>query len=593
LTSGNGFSSTVSSGDWAFYSINVPSGVLSLNVQTTNATGDVDLYILKSDLPSSESGYYNAGAATSSGNETATISSPSSGTYYIGIYGKTSAGYGITATNVFPAKPVVSIVVSDASAGEPANNGYFTVSRTGGTTAGLRVYYGTSGSTATSGSDYAALPGYVDISSGQTSALISVVVIDDSTVENSETVKVTLSSNTSYDIDSSHSNGTVTIADNDATQPVLSVSPDNRDVSKDASSTSFSVSNAGTGTMSWTAVSGSSWLTITSGSSGTNSGTISVSYTQNTGTSPRIGSITVTAPGATGSPKSVTVTQASGGGGGGDTYYTLTVNSSGVSSVSIGSSTGHGGVTPYNKTVLAGTSVNLQAPQYVGSGASRMSFTGWSSSVTSSGQSISFTMNDAKTVTANYVSNPEPVLCPMTVDLNHDGIPSFRDFSVLAKFWQNTSCTAPDWCDGSDFDKSGTVDIHDLQIFAEFWLWPVADVDMNREVNFTDYGMYAGNWLDDTCSAPDWCGGTDFDQSGRVDFGDFAILARYWVEGMPWPGDFNADDRVDFVDYAKLSSFWSATCSSPLWCGGADMNKSGKVDWADFEEFAQHWLEGM
>ena len=84
--------------------------------------------------------------------------------------------------------------------------------------------------------------------------------------------------------------------------------------------------------------------------------------------------------------------------------YALTVNSSGTSSVSIASSTGHDGITPYNKMVLSGTSVNLQAPQYVGSGASQMSFTGWSGSVTDSNQSITFSMNEPKTITANYVS---------------------------------------------------------------------------------------------------------------------------------------------------------------------------------------------
>jgi len=82
--------------------------------------------------------------------------------------------------------------------------------------------------------------------------------------------------------------------------------------------------------------------------------------------------------------------------------YALTVDSSGALSVSIASSTGHNGITPYDKTVLAGTSVNLQAPQYIGSGASRLNFTGWSGSVTDSNQSITFFMNEPKAVTANY-----------------------------------------------------------------------------------------------------------------------------------------------------------------------------------------------
>jgi subtilisin family serine protease/predicted pyridoxine 5'-phosphate oxidase superfamily flavin-nucleotide-binding protein len=87
--------------------------------------------------------------------------------------------------------------------------------------------------------------------------------------------------------------------------------------------------------------------------------------------------------------------------------FTLTVDSSGASSVGIASSTGHNGVTPYNKMVFAGTSVNLQAPQYVGAWASRMSFTGWSGAVTDSNQSVTFSINGPKTVTVNYVSDPQ------------------------------------------------------------------------------------------------------------------------------------------------------------------------------------------
>jgi len=126
----------------------------------------------------------------------------------------------------------------------------------------------------------------------------------------------------------------------------------------------------------------------------------------------------------------------------------------------------------------------------------------------------------------------QPVLRPMTVDLNHDGIPNFYDFSIFATFWQNASCSPPDWCDGSDFDKNGIVDIYDLQIFAEFWLWPVADVDMDGAVNFTDYAIFAHNWTDDTCCDPNWCEGTDFDHSGSVDMLDLATFTEYWLEGI-------------------------------------------------------------
>jgi hypothetical protein len=99
-----------------------------------------------------------------------------------------------------------------------------------------------------------------------------------------------------------------------STQAVLSVTPSNRSVDSGSGNTTFSVSNAGSGTLTWNAsvTSGSNWLSIASGSSGTNSGTINVSFAQNTSTAPRTGSIRIEASDANESPKDVTVSQAGG-----------------------------------------------------------------------------------------------------------------------------------------------------------------------------------------------------------------------------------------------------------------------------------------
>jgi len=68
--------------------------------------------------------------------------------------------------------------------------------------------------------------------------------------------------------------------------PVLAVNPSNRNVSAGSGNSSFDVWNSGTGTMDWTAsvILGSSWLSITSGSSGTNTGTITCAFSANTST---------------------------------------------------------------------------------------------------------------------------------------------------------------------------------------------------------------------------------------------------------------------------------------------------------------------
>ncbi len=106
-----------------------------------------------------------------------------------------------------------------------------------------------------------------------------------------------------------YNNGSVT---GSPSQPILTVTPTNQGVTSAAGTTTFAVTNTGIGTMNYTAAvtTGNDWLTITSGGSGINTGTINVAYTDNTSTSPRTGTITVTAPGATGSPVQVTVTQA-------------------------------------------------------------------------------------------------------------------------------------------------------------------------------------------------------------------------------------------------------------------------------------------
>ena len=96
--------------------------------------------------------------------------------------------------------------------------------------------------------------------------------------------------------------------------PILSVNPLTQNLAANAGTAVFNISNTGIGTMSWTAsvTSGSSWLSIASGSIGTNSGAINCSYTANFGTSSRTATMQVTAAGATGSPAAVTLTQSGG-----------------------------------------------------------------------------------------------------------------------------------------------------------------------------------------------------------------------------------------------------------------------------------------
>jgi hypothetical protein len=91
----------------------------------------------------------------------------------------------------------------------------------------------------------------------------------------------------------------------------LVISPLSQTVTTNAGSTTFGISNSGTGTgtIPWRAAvtAGSDWLSISSGAGGTDTGTITCAYTANTSTSSRTGTIRVTAYGGGTSTKDVTV----------------------------------------------------------------------------------------------------------------------------------------------------------------------------------------------------------------------------------------------------------------------------------------------
>jgi subtilisin family serine protease/subtilisin-like proprotein convertase family protein len=92
---------------------------------------------------------------------------------------------------------VVTVVATDADAGEPNNNGQFTLTRTGPTTSALTVNVAMSG-TATNGTDYTAIPTTVTFAAGSATVLVNLTVIDDTLVEGTETATLTVLAGTGY-----------------------------------------------------------------------------------------------------------------------------------------------------------------------------------------------------------------------------------------------------------------------------------------------------------------------------------------------------------------------------------------------------------
>jgi hypothetical protein len=105
------------------------------------------------------------------------------------------------------------------------------------------------------------------------------------------TITVTVSGIPSVDV-------TVTQA---GTAPSLIISPSNQDVTPPAGTTNFTVTTTAS---TWTAVSDMTWCTVTP--SGSGNGTIVANYTENTSTSTRIATITVSASGLPSQTSTVT-----------------------------------------------------------------------------------------------------------------------------------------------------------------------------------------------------------------------------------------------------------------------------------------------
>ena len=56
----------------------------------------------------------------------------------------------------------------------------------------------------------------------------------------------------------------------------------------------------------------------------------------------------------------------------------------------------------------------------------------------------------------------------------------------------------------------------------------------------------------------------------------------------PW--DLDKDGRMNLGDFALLARDWLRKCSSPDWCDGMDRDHSRRVDLADLRSFLEHWM---
>jgi hypothetical protein len=124
------------------------------------------------------------------------------------------------------------------------------------------------------------------------------------------------------------------------------------------------------------------------------------------------------------------------------------------------------------------------------------------------------------------------------------------------------------------------------------------DPNLITDGNFdlADLVVFAEQWLNNNCSPNDWCEGADFDNSGKVDFTDFAFFGPYWLktpqtnppvnlvvngdfetgsgqQPWPWTKSYQSSGGNGTVD---SSIYHSGTASYKMW--GTSTNSKFRLD---------------
>jgi hypothetical protein len=78
---------------------------------------------------------------------------------------------------------------------------------------------------------------------------------------------------------------------------------------------------------------------------------------------------------------------------------------------------------------------------------------------------------------------------------------------------------------------------------------------------------------------------------GNIGFWSYTVVAELGTDPKHWTRDFWPDNNINMRDFAMLASYWlRADCNASLWCGGTDLNKNGSVDYDDLRIFTEAWL---
>lgn len=404
----------------------------------------------------------------------------------------------VTGTGV-PNPPKVTVTASVASAGEPATPSEFTFSRDGSTSAALIVNYSVGG-TANSGSDYVALGTSVTIPAGLTSITKPVSIIDDSVVESSETLIVTLTNNPAYSIVTPGS-ATVTISDDDVLPVVTVIATDSSASEDPGNSGEFTFYRVGNASAALTVN-----INVTgTAENGTDYATIGNSVTFPAGLASVTQSVSVANDTAVESSESVTVTLAS------LASYGIGTNSTATVTIL------DNDVTPTLPTVTV-TASNTATGEPSTTGAFTFNRTG----STSAALTVNFTVSGTATNGVDYATIGTSITIPVgqtssiqTVSVNNDTTVEIMETVVV------TLAGSSGYTLGSP--SSATVNIADDDIGLPS-PWQTADIGAVSSVGSASVSN--GVWTITGSGADIWGTADEFRYVYQSSNGDCSIEAR-------------------------------------------------------------------
>lgn len=174
--------------------------------------------------------------------------------------------------------------------------------------------------------------------------------------------------------------------------------------------------------------------------------------------------------------------------------------------------------------------------------------------------------------------------------------PSFNDSYILPLTEPDDIADARCLLDLFCFPKPGLLVVADID-----WWDPNDGININR--NYTEDGSpswswyvtefigFAGSTAEILDGTPTMVEDGTYAGGNRIGFWNYTVIQEIGSEIDLWCYVLEPDCVADFRDLEILANqFLEEDCEYPGWCGGADLNVSGSVDFIDFAFFAQKWF---